>query len=956
MKKGRIIVAILVGLIASTTGAAPPEEPTPTWLWTSGSTHRVNLSHSFGLSYVPDEYSLTVSSDFATVDVYVNGELVGALEPYDPVTSFPVQKFLNEGANQISLAATGVEGPSAVAAELRFRNREGREIVHSTGIGDWEGEGLIEKGRVLPERWAPNHLPDVPPSAEYNQWKEALTSSSASSLSPMPSGFSVSLVRSAEEDEDSWVSLVRDPRGRLIVAKEARGLLRFSLDEERRKVIDVENINDDLEECRGLVFKGEILYANANDSKALYRLSDTTGDDRFDEVLEIQTTTGSVGHGRNDLALDPEGRIHSIHGDSVAVPERASFLTSTEDPKSKPLGHWLTLGAENKDWTILARGLRNPYGIDFNSHGEAFTYDADNEGDVGLPFYVPSRINHLVTGGNYGWHQRPGNSRSLPVYAPDSLPTTFDVGRGSPTGVKFVPGDQWGSRWKDVLLALDWAYGRIVAVTPVPRGASYSASGSVFVEGRPLNVTDLEFDENGVLWFVTGGRKTKSALYRVTFNPDLEGAEVTQPSQQALERETFSAEQRELRKQIIYEQGTLQVDSLCWKHLGSDDPWLRHAARVRLERRPTAEWKGLLRGLSDELAQLTGALALARQGIGAERREALALANNLSPDGWREPSKLTYLRIAELTAEMNVVPNPTEPLLVERALSWISTSGSPVSRESIRLLALLDRPEIIEVALSLMTEAKTQSDQLFYLEMLSRVTRGWTETTRTSFFKALAVARQVSRGDRFLPPFFKAIEKDALSSLPESDRDSWAKLLRFDTIVEEPDEKPRPFVQNWKMADFEESDFDTDSTINHDSGLQLFHAGLCHRCHLFGKEGIPVGPDLSQAGSRYSAMDLLQSILEPSSVVAEVYRNVSIEKKSGETMTGRLVRDDFRKSLLYLSTDPFTPQDLTEIPKDEIASLTESEISPMPPSLLSSLSKEEVIHLIRWLRTPPANP
>ena len=48
-------------------------------------------------------------------------------------------------------------------------------------------------------------------------------------------------------------------------------------------------------------------------------------------------------------------------------------------------------------------GLRNPYGIAFKADGEPFSYDADNEGDIGLPLYRPTRVNHLVSGGNYGW-------------------------------------------------------------------------------------------------------------------------------------------------------------------------------------------------------------------------------------------------------------------------------------------------------------------------------------------------------------------------------------------------------------------------------------------------------------------------------------------------------------------------------------------------------------------------
>ncbi len=37
-----------------------------------------------------------------------------------------------------------------------------------------------------------------------------------------------------------------------------------------------------------------------------------------------------------------------------------------------------------------------------------------------------------------------------------------------------------------------------------------SAARSDFVEGRPLNVTDIDFGPDGAMYFITGGRDTQS--------------------------------------------------------------------------------------------------------------------------------------------------------------------------------------------------------------------------------------------------------------------------------------------------------------------------------------------------------------------------------------------------------------------------------------------------------------
>lgn len=85
-------------------------------------------------------------------------------------------------------------------------------------------------------------------------------------------------------------------------------------------IFSVETVNTNLAECRGLLFAFNALYANANNSKALYRLRDTDGDDRFDEVKLLRATAGGVGHGRNDLVLGPDNFLYLIHGDDVRLP------------------------------------------------------------------------------------------------------------------------------------------------------------------------------------------------------------------------------------------------------------------------------------------------------------------------------------------------------------------------------------------------------------------------------------------------------------------------------------------------------------------------------------------------------------------------------------------------------------------------------------------------------------
>lgn len=899
---------------------------------------------------------LRLTADFADVAVLWDGRIVARIEPYDPPLEIDLLPQIKSGGGLLSLRAEPLPGaPAALAASLELTDADGSVSTHSTS-GTWRlaGGGTPRSaGPVDPRRWASNQLPEVSPFAEYNQWKEALSpdgrdTAEGARLSPLPPGFQIERIRTAQAGEDSWVSLAIDPKGRLLIAREQRGLLRLTLSDNGREVVSVEVVDDTLRECRGLAWKDGALFANANNTKGLYRLRDTDGDDRFDEILLVQTTEGGVGHGRNDLAVGPDGSLNAIHGDDIGVPGGATRRTVPEPGAPRELGHWVRIPGSPPDngWEIMARGLRNPYGIDFNADGEAFTYDADNEGDVGLPFYRPTRINHLVSGANYGWHQDRGNTRSLPVWAPDSVPTTFDVGRGSPTGVKFGTRSRFPAPWKDALFALDWAYGRIVVTHLVARGASYHASGGVFLEGRPLNVTDLDFDAAGDLWFVTGGRKTQSALYRIRYT-----GETTAPLEgdHFRARAEFSATKRAARKALEAYHGKQDPEAVeaAWSALGDADPWMRNAARVAVESQPSATWRERALASGEGVQGLTALLALVRVGNDADRAEVREKVVAFdAPPGWSRTAKLTWLRILELAA--SVQPDePARDRVSATLQSWLPDLSPEVNREATRRLAVMGAPSGVAWALRFLGEARDQGESLHYLEVLSEAGTGWTPGQRTVFFRSLAHAKRFSNGDRFMTAFFQEVEKNALANAPENERNELADLLK-----EAPESAPttpaRPFVRHWTMADFSGAQPQPEK---HDParGKALFTAALCARCHVCGTEGRPVGPDLTTVASRFSRADLLESVLDPSKVVAEIHRNVVIQKTDGSTVMGRVIQNDFRQSLLHLSVNPFAPAETVQVAKADIAGWEESPISPMPPALLDTLTREEIADLLGWI-------
>lgn len=945
----RIFLAALVSLPA----IALAEPPPPDWIWSAEGDRMDEMSASverdFSVSGEIERATLRATADYASLTVSLNGKTIIELDAYDPPAEVDVSRLIVSGDNNIVAVAIGCEGPSALAISLEIRRKAAEPIKVATN-GEWKrknGDPVRDLGAVDPRRWGLNQLPEVSPFAEYNQWMEAKPGSNDAKLSPLPPGFEIAKIRDAQPGEDSWVSLTFDPKGRLIIGKEQKGLLRLTLSDNGSEVVSAETIEDTLEECRGLVWKGNDLYAHANKSKALYRLRDTDGDDRFDEVTKLLSTEGGTGHGRNALTVGPDGAIHAITGDDIAVPESSPRRARPEKNAPKELGHWARY-TENTDgsatWEAMCRGLRNPYGIDFNEDGEAFTYDADNEGDVGLPFYRPTRINHLVSGANYGWHQDRQNQRSLPVYAPDSVPTTFDVGRGSPTGVRFGTRSDFPLPWREALFALDWAYGRIVAVHLTPNGASYLGSGEVFLEGRPLNVTDLDFDAQGAMWFVTGGRKTQAALYRVRYTGPL--VKRPGPGEQTLAGEAYAKQARETRKKLERFHGRVDptaVDEL-WPHLASADPWIRNAARVALEWQPVEQWRDRVSKHELVMGRLTALLALARV-TGQSPSNSVSNISPKQPENVARSARLTSYRRLELIDQAL----PPRASLEERPMVFGGETVESLRREDSLSVRHEAETEGIEKVLDYLASAEDQLERLHHLEVLSETNGDWMPEQRVRFFTALSHAKRFSYGDRFMLPFFQTLEKNALSNVEDTaEREKFTKLLAEAPEADSAPAVSRPVVKQWTMADFPEKDA-APSDADHKRGRELFSTVLCARCHVCGSVGRPVGPDLSTVASRFSRRDLLESIIEPSKVVAEVHRNVIVSKTDGGVVQGRIVQNDFRESKLTLSINPFAPSELVTLPKSEIKSWEESPVSPMPPALLDTLTRAEIDDLLAFI-------
>ncbi len=117
-------------------------------------------------------------------------------------------------------------------------------------------------------------------------------------------------------------------------------------------------------------------------------------------------------------------------------------------------------------------------------------------------------------------------------------------------------------------------------------------------------------------------------------------------------------------------------------------------------------------------------------------------------------------------------------------------------------------------------------------------------------------------------------------------------------------QKEHTFVREWKMSDFADALNGPSRGRNYANGREAYLAAQCAQCHRLNNEGGAIGPDLTGAGAKYSRRDLLESILEPSKVLSDQFQNMTVTKKDGEDVTGRIVEDTDSK--LVLVVNPLT--------------------------------------------------
>jgi len=981
MTARNVVWLLLLSLLADSHGQFASNPPVPHWIGTASGATNALFQKSF-VSDSPVLKSILLAACDGNAQVDINGQAVGKISGAAKATGLDITRLVRRGTNEIRVRASGTNGPARLSVLIEL-NHDLSNVRWITSDSSWlafidssidygpptrssepvRSLGLVSTNGTINPFDAKNAFD------AYNSWKLALSTNSATdpaTFTLLP-GFKAELLRSAQPGEGSWVSMAFDPKGRLTVARESRGLLRLTIGKNRVETIEV--INDSLLECRGLLYAHDALFVNANNSKAFYRLRDTDHNDRFDEIKLLLRTGGGVGHGRNHVVLGPDGAIWLVHGNNVALPEQISRNSPLQNYRTDslipcpfddamfdgdvtlPAGHIIRTDSEGKSFELFAAGFRNPLDIAFDRYGEMFTFDADMEWDVGSPWYRPNRINHVISGADFGW--RRGSSK-FPDYFPETLPSTVDIGLASPTGIEFGTKSHFPAPYNDALFIADWAYGRVLAVHLKPLGSSYTGSSELFMSGRPLNVTDLTFGPDGAMYLITGGRTTQSGLYRISYVGQARPPSMGSRKELAIESKATQARRlrRELesyhtRRRDYSAERTIQF---IWPRLGHPDQWIRHAARVALEHQPVTLWQPKALSETNLDIALTAWMAVNHTGTTNMQRALLNRVARLDLAKLNDSQLVQVIRVLEVACSRFGPPAPDRAATLRHNFSAIYPAKDwHVNHRLVVLLTYLQSDDVLPKTLQLLANSDRPEDLMQYLFYLRYVRDGWSESQREEWMRGFVRAQQ-KQGARDYYVVLKRVRDEFLKSVPLNEAE---RLVQVETTLQTQTTSasnavsngpPLKFVKEWQSADFDLTQPLSSRSLQ--NGKAAFQAAQCILCHRFGSEGGLVGPDLTSVASRFDLKTLLESIVEPSKVIDDKFRNINFTLKDGNLITGTIEREDAEN--VYVRENPLTPSLIT-VRKNNLARREASAISPMPAGLLNQLQKEQVLDLLGLL-------
>jgi putative heme-binding domain-containing protein len=964
-------------------GAARNAEPEIKWIWRTNQAapnEKVFFRREFKLPNGVKSASITSTCDNIH-RVWINGHDLGMVSEWSTPQGHDVTAHLKQGAsNVIAVEGRNTDGIAAMALRFSMTLQTGaKHYLVSDASWQCSGESAEgwERAGFDASKWTPAVVIAsmgaqpwgmiIPPDESGSAQPEDMTSEYA-----VAEGFQLERLYRVPKNQGSWVAMTVDAKGRLLCADQYGSIYRVTPAADGEGETAVVDAGIPIKGAHGLLWHEGVLWVTVNegsDQAGVWRVTDTNGDGDPDKPELIKGFEGRGEHGPHALTVSPDGKwIYVASGNHTNLPEMDSSLVPKVWQEDQLLprrpdarghardrmapGGWVArFQPDGKNWQLFSIGFRNQYGLAFNSEGDLFTYDADMEWDLGMPWYRPTRINHVTPGSEFGWRNGTGK---WPEYYEDSMPTQLDIGPGSPTGVVSGKGARFPEKYQRAVYALDWTFATMYAIHLTPDGAGYRAEREEFIAGAGLPLTDAEIGADGAMYFLTGGRRTDSALWRVTY---VGGSSVSPVVYQNKPQEVMDA-------------------AAAVAAIGSKDRVARHNGRVALEMAGPQALVDVLKASKDPWSVISASIGLARTG-GKEHVPGL-IASLIALD-WNAldtHQKINWLRAVGLAFARHGEPEAAiRQAVLDKIDAAFPAQDALLNRELCRLLSYLQAPGVVSRTLTLMDStgpdpapnwlelAKRNAQygkdvesmiknlppaQVIHYVYCLRVVKGpWHPDERRRFFAWFPKLSQHAGGASY-GGFINDLRNETLTNCTPEEREWISKL--------DNSAPPNAFAnlpqikgpgRQWTVDEVVKIAEGGLAGRDRENGRKMYQASLCAACHRFGGEGGAAGPDLTSVSGRFKARDLAEAILEPSKVVSDQYAFDEITRTDGTKIIGKIIEE--KDEHWIVATSPFDFSQTIEIERSNIKDIKQSPVSPMPPALINRLNPDELKDLLAYL-------
>lgn len=492
-----------------------------------------------------EEATITITAD-DKYELFVNGRLIGQGSSIRQMEKYNITRMLGRGRNVIAVRATNVTpGTAALVSRVLVKPVDGNWLSFSSDdswrtamevVPGWQSATYNDGNWKTAQAFGP--LGETPPWDRREEVEQKQVSEHARfQISPE---FAVDEVL-GNEVTGSLICMAFNEFGHLVASQEGGPLL-LIYDSDKDGTFDKTRVYcQDVKNIQGILpLNGDVFVTGEGpEGSGIYRLLDKDRNGAMEDVRKVVGFKGTPGeHGAHSLVLGPDGLVYCVLGNHVSL-DKPYAETSTlktfyegdinlpryEDPGGHangikaPGGVVIRMDIDGSKVELVAGGLRNAYDIAFNPKGNLYVHDSDMESDIGSVWYSPTSLFQITEGAEFGW--RSGWSK-WPDYYIDRSPVLLETGRGSPTGATVYDHIMFPQRYHGCLFLADWSEGRILSVKLNEDGLA--AQQEVFLQGQPLNVTDLTIGPDGSLYFCTGGRGTKGGVYRVSWKGEVPAA------------------------------------------------------------------------------------------------------------------------------------------------------------------------------------------------------------------------------------------------------------------------------------------------------------------------------------------------------------------------------------------------------------------------------------------------